>query len=295
MFHQKSAAMVATVTALLLVTIKVVVGLATGTLSLIASAVDSAFDLIVSLFNYFVLRMSGMPSDEQYNYGRGKLEAMASIIEGVIIFISACAIFTAAMVRLATEQAITRLPAAAWTMGVSLIVTFCLVAYLRQVVKRTRNTVIAADVVHYKADLLSNAGILVSLLLIQWTGWIVIDALVSIAVAGYLIYATVPLMKNGYFMLMDRALDPVIVDQIKSRLDSETRLNSYHALRTRQSADIYFVDVHLVFDKQISLLDAHAVADRIAIDVRKLDQRQWVINMHLDPVDDSNVEKLHAI
>ncbi len=295
LFHQKTAALVASGTALVLVILKVAVGLATGTLSLLASAADSAFDLLISVFNFFVLKKSGQPSDEHYNYGRGKLEAIASIIEGCVIFVSALLILVAGLMRLLRRSEMSELPAATITMLISLVITFALVQYLSIVVKKTRNTVIQADVIHYKADLLSNLGIMGSLVVIQFTGWFLIDALVSMAVSAYLIYATIPLMRSGFYMLMDRALDADVVAKIRQLFEDEDRLSSYHALRTRQSADVYFVDVHLVFDKHISLMDAHTVADRLAAEIRRIEQRTWVCNMHMDPTDDSKVSKLHPI
>ncbi|MCB1042749.1 MAG: cation transporter [Acidobacteria bacterium] len=290
MFHQRTAAMVASVTALVLVTLKLGVGFATGTLSLLASAADSAFDLIISLFNYLVLKTSDKPSDEDYNYGRGKLEALASIVEGLIIFASALVIMVSAIKRLIVATPLQQVDIATWTMGFSLAATVFLVLYLNHVAKLTKNMVIEADVLHYKADLLSNSGILIALVAVQYTGWTSIDAIVSIGVAGYLVYATIPLIRKGFHMIMDRALSPDIVQTIREIMESEPGLNSFHELRTRQSAGIHFVDVHLVFTRTISLLDAHTIADRIAAKIREISNCRWMINMHMDPTDDSKKE-----
>lgn len=282
--------MVASVTALVLVTLKLGVGFATGTLSLLASAADSAFDLIISLFNYLVLKTSDKPSDEDYNYGRGKLEALASIVEGLIIFASALVIMVSAIKRLIVATPLQQVDIATWTMGFSLAATVFLVLYLNHVAKLTKNMVIEADVLHYKADLLSNSGILIALVAVQYTGWTSIDAIVSIGVAGYLVYATIPLIRKGFHMIMDRALSPDIVQTIREIMESEPGLNSFHELRTRQSAGIHFVDVHLVFTRTISLLDAHTIADRIAAKIREISNCRWMINMHMDPTDDSKKE-----
>ena len=93
------------------------------------------------------------------------------------------------------------------------------------------------------------------------------------------------MLKSGVLILLDEALDDDILDSIKTILDSNKDIQSYHDLKTRQSGETYFVEVHLVFNPDISLLKAHDIADTIENSIKAL-RGNWIIITHLDPHDD---------
>jgi ferrous-iron efflux pump FieF len=285
---QKKATVVASLTAFVLAVTKLVIGVLSGSVAILASAIDSVLDLLISLFNYFAISNSEKPADSRFNYGRGKIEALASVIEGTVITVSGIFLLYQAISKAISGEVVEHLDNAIYVMIFSTIVTVGLVAYLNSVAKKTNSLVIKADALHYKTDLYTNVAVLVSLLIINFSGFDLVDSIVGGAIAIYIIYSAYELIRDGVLMLLDESLDDELVTQIKKFCMSEDVVTNYHYLKTRTSANQYFVDVHLVFSPEILLLTAHRASDRIEDRIKSLDKsKEWVINIHLDPYDDS--------
>lgn len=286
---QKRATIVASITAFCLIILKLVVGIATGMVVIIASAIDSLLDFAVSLFNFWAVKTSERPSDEQFNYGRGKIEAIASVVEGGVVTLSGFLIIYAAIEKIQNDAPVCHLDWALGVMVVSTIVTFFLVTYLNRVAKKTGSMVLKADALHYKTDLYTNAGIIVSLIAVALTGYGLIDPFVGIVIAVYIIASAFGIIKEGLLTLMDRAIDENFVVEICKLIpQASSKVRSFHHLRTRHSGSMMFVDVHVVFDDKILLAEAHKIGDEIEDAIKNLDvNAKWVINIHLDPRDDS--------
>lgn len=284
---QKKATVVSSSVAALLTAMKLVVGIMSGSVAVLASAVDSVLDMFVSLFNYFAINNSEKPADETFNYGRGKIEALASVIEGTIIAVSGVFLLYQAAKKSFSGETSQYLGISLTVMVVSLVITIGLVLFLNSVAKKTNNMVIKADALHYKTDVYTNGAVLVSLGLVYLTNIELIDVLVGGAIALFIIYSAYELIEEGVLVLLDRAVEEEKVEQIINIINAEPKVNDHHMLKTRQAGSDIFVDVHLVFDCVISLMDAHRVADRIEDKIKLIDtQANWIINIHMDPYDD---------
>lgn len=294
---QKKATVVASATAFFLIIIKLTVGIMTGTVVIIASAIDSALDFLISLFNSYAVTKSQKPVDADYNYGRGKIEGLASILEGAVITISGLFIIYQALQKFISGEPTAQLGLSLAVMGVSVLTTSALVFFLTYVYKQTKSLIIKSDALHYKSDLYTNLGIIASLCLIYFTNWYFIDPLVSIVIAIYIIISAIGIIKEGTEMLLDKALEPEMVEQIKQILDSHINADdciasSYHFLKTRKSGNVNFVDVHVVFNDKVMLKDSHELSDHIEARIMSIDKDSaWVINIHQDPYDDSGANK----
>lgn len=291
---QKKATVVASLTSSLLIMIKLTIGVLSGSIAVLASAIDSVLDLIVSLFNFFAVTKSEQPADSKFNYGRGKIEALAAVIEGTVITMSGIYIFYAAIKKYLDGDKTEMLGISIIVMIVSLFITIALVLYLNKVAKKTHSLVIKSDALHYKTDIYTNAAILISLVLVNASGFEVIDSIVGGLIAIYIIYSAYEIIQEGVYVLLDGALDEEVVLGIKGIIGSEKGVTGFHFLRTRHSANTNFVDVHLVFTPDVSLLDAHRASDRIEDKIKALDkENHWVMNIHLDPYDDSHIAEHH--
>jgi cation diffusion facilitator family transporter len=285
---QKKATIVSSITATVLIIIKLTIGILSGSVAVLASAIDSVLDLIISAFNYFAINKSEQPADKTFNYGKGKIEALAAVIEGTIITMSGLFILYHAIKKAYVGEETTLLGSSILVMAISLVITIALVIFLNYVAKKTNSMVIKSDALHYKTDVLSNGAILISLVLIYSTGLHLIDAIMGVIISIYIIYSAYEIIKEGVYVLLDAALDEKIVNEIKNIIESEEKVSDYHYLKTRKSANTNFVDVHLVFNDGISLLKAHTLGDKIEDNIALLNEKEeWVINVHLDPYDDS--------
>ncbi|WP_419776794.1 cation diffusion facilitator family transporter [Malaciobacter marinus] len=289
---QKKATLISSSVAALLTLIKLIIGIASGSVAVLASAVDSVLDMFVSIFNYFAISNAEKPADKTFNYGRGKIEALASVIEGTIITLSGIFLLYQAIKKAYTNEISQYLNISLTVMIISLIITISLVLYLNFVAKKTNNMVIKADALHYKTDVYTNVAVLVSLVLVNLTGYEIVDAIVGGCIALFIIYSAFELIKDGVLILLDRAVDDEIVKGIENIIRTTQKVNTYHLLKTREAGSQTFVEVHLVFDCLITLMDAHRTSDKIEEQIKKLDEkRDWVINIHMDPYDDSQVNK----
>jgi len=289
---EKKATIVSSTVAAILTLIKLIIGIMSGSVAVLASAIDSVLDLFVSIFNYFAISNSEKPADQYFNYGRGKIEALASVIEGTIITISGLFLLYQAINKYVSGETSKYADISILVMIISLIITTSLVLYLNTIAKKTNNMVIKADALHYKTDVFTNIAVLISLIGVYFTSNELIDIVVGGGISIYIIYSAYELIKDGVLVLLDRALDDEIIEKINGILESEkeSEINDYHFLKTRTAGNTNFADVHLVFDCVIPLLEAHRISDRIEEKIMKLDTtKEWVINIHLDPYDDSDV------
>jgi len=287
---EKKATIVSTSVAAFLTVMKLTIGVASGSVAVLASAIDSTLDMFVSLFNYFAINTSEKPADSIFNYGRGKVEALASVIEGVVISLSGFFLLYTAFQKYINDEVSTYVDISLIVMVISLFITLMLVAYLNAVAKKTNNMVIKADALHYKTDVYANGAVLLSLLLVFLTGNEIFDIIIGGAISIYIIYSSYELIEEGVFVLLDRSLDEETTQKIVAILDESKDINDYHFLKTRTAGNNNFVDVHLVFDCVMSLMEAHRRADKIEDKIKLIDTKQeWIINIHMDPYDDSDI------
>ncbi|MDA3908316.1 MAG: cation diffusion facilitator family transporter [Sulfurimonas sp.] len=290
---EKKATVVSTSVAGTLVLMKMTVGVLSGSIAVLASAIDSFLDLIVSLFNYFALSTAEKNPDDQFNYGRSKIEPMAAVIEGTVISFSAIFILYEALIKIAHPREMEFMQSSIWVMAASLVITFFLVMFLNYVAKKTKNMVIKADSLHYKTDLFSNGAVLMALALISMTGEQLIDPILGVGIAIYMIYSALPIIKEGVLMLLDAALPEEDIENIKAILEEEELISAYHFLQTRESGSHIFMSVHAVFNVSISLYDAHLIADKVEAKIKALFEDKSVhILVHMDPYDDSEINDI---
>jgi ferrous-iron efflux pump FieF len=290
----RTATLVTTTVSLCLVVLKTTVGLLTGSVAVIASAVDSLLDFLVSLFNVFAVRGSEKPSDANHNYGHGKIEGLAALLEGLFILGSAVFVLYKSVDKFIhpSPLALGGVDLALGAMLVSMTASAVLVWYLHKMGKRSRSLVLEADALHYRTDVWSNGAVLLGMLVIRFSGWQAADALIAGLIGLYIAWAAVPLIRKGLDMLLDHALPEEMVSEILSIATSHSPLiNGVHELKTRRSGEINFVEFHLVFNEHIALGKAHRISDEIEDRIRALEKSRWSVNIHLDPVDDSHQDR----
>jgi cation diffusion facilitator family transporter len=293
---EKKATIVSTSVAGTLVIIKMTVGILSGSIAVLASAIDSFLDLIVSIFNYFALHNAEKDPDENFNFGRNKIEPLAAVIEGSVISFSALFILYESLVKITHPREMSFMSESIWVMLVSLVITIALVIFLNYVAKKTNNMVIKADALHYKTDIFSNGAVLVALALISMTGEQLIDPILGIGIAIFMIYSSIPIIKEGILMLLDAALPEKDNNKIKEILNysiSKNETTDYHFLQTRESGSHIYVSVHVVFNISISLYDAHLISDQLELKIKEVFQDKKVhIMIHMDPYDDSQMNEI---
>lgn len=270
--------------AALLAGIKMTVWLLTGSLVLIASAVDSLLDLGVSVFNLFALKHSSKPADQQHNYGHGKIEGIAALIEGVIITGSAFSIIYSAVQKLIVWSQITDLDSGIIVMIISLLITWVIVFLLQKTLKTSKNLILKADLLHYKMDFLTNAWILLTLLILKWSHFTQLDPIIAILIALYILYSCKDILRSGFDILMDKSIGKD--QEIWSIILAHPEVQSFHHLKTHQSGKEIFISFHMVFkDENIALKKAHFISLKVKQALQNTFKNAEIL-IKLDPFDD---------
>jgi cation diffusion facilitator family transporter len=264
-----------------------------GSVAVIASALDSVLDMVISIFNNIAVRISESSPNKKFNYGKGKIEGIAALFEGLFIIGSGIFIIGEGINKIIHHEKITDLSVSIYVMIFSFVATFALVAFLYYIVKKTDSLVVRSDLTHYKTDLVTNGAVLVSLLIIKFTGFYYIDFILSIIIGIYIIKEAWEIVKDGFEVLLDVSLDFETVEKIKEIIKKEPLVLDYHCLRTRKSGNRNFVDVHLVLTPDMKLKLAHTIIENVEDKIRAIEpDKKWIINIHADPYDDSHINKL---
>ncbi len=270
-------------TALLLVSMKLGAWLMTGSVSILASLMDSLMDSAASTLNLLAVRYSLVPADEEHRFGHGKAEPLAGLAQAAFISGSAVFLILHAVERLRFPRVLEDVGIGVAVMVVSIVLTALLLLIQRRAIQKTQSTAIRADALHYATDLLTNLSVIVALLLSSY-GWVWADSAMAIGVAAYIFYSAGRIGYEAVQHLMDRELGPEIEEQILTIARREPEVRGIHDLRTRQSGQMRFVQLHLELDGDLALDRAHAIADRIEREIAALLPDAEVI-IHQDPSD----------
>lgn len=254
------AAIASTSVALILVLIKTYAWLVTDSSAMLASTTDSILDLFASLMNVIILKFALAPADDEHRFGHGKAESLAGLVQSAFVLGSALLLLFHGVERLITPQPIVHSLIGIWVTVIAVILTLVLVVFQRYVIKRTNSIAIGADALHYQSDILLNLGVLVAIILSQGY-WPQADGAFTILVGGFLLSGAGKIIWLSIHHLMDHELSQDEIEQIKLIvLDHEGALG-LHELRTRQAGQQRFIQFHLELSDNLSLLDAHAIAE----------------------------------
>ncbi|WP_242463943.1 cation diffusion facilitator family transporter [Thiococcus pfennigii] len=273
-------ASVATATVLILA--KAGTWLATDSVSVLASLVDSVMDAGASLVNLLAVHWSLMPPDAEHRFGHGKAQALAALGQATFIAGSALFLGLQGFDRLLHPQPIAAVGVGLTVICLSILLTIGLLAVQRYVIRRTGSPAIRADALHYATDLATNGATLLALVFAA-TGWYGLDPLVGLAIGVYVFASAVRIGREAVELLMDRELPDEERAEIIALARAVPLVRGVHGLRTRRSGQLLIIQLHVSLDDQLPLLDAHAVACEMEERIRARHRESDII-IHLDPV-----------
>ena len=279
----RTATYASVATAVLLVSMKLGAWLMTGSVSILASLMDSLMDSAASALNLIAVRYSLVPADEEHRFGHGKAEPLAGVAQAAFIGGSAVFLTLHAVERLRFPRAVEEVRIGIAVMVVSIVLTALLLLIQRRAIRQTQSTAIRADALHYATDLLTNLSVIIALLLSNY-GWAWADSVMAISVAAYIFYSAGRIGYEAVQQLLDRELGAEVQAQILAIARRPPEVQGIHDLRTRQSGQVQFVQLHLELDGGLSLQSAHAIADRVEREIRALLPDAEII-IHQDPSD----------
>lgn len=267
-FLVRLAAISATVTALILVIIKLYAWLATDASAMLASATDSMLDLFASIMNVIILRFALAPADQEHKFGHGKAESLAGLVQAAFVSGSALLLMINGIERIITPKVIVHSEIGIWVSVIAIVLTLGLVVVQKYVIAKTQSLAISTDSLHYQSDLILNLGVLAALFLSQGY-WLRADGVFTLLVGIYLLYGAGKIIWLSVHHLMDHELSLDEVSQIKAIVLSHDKALGLHALRTRQAGQQRFIQFHLELDDNLTLLAAHTIGEVIEKEIEQ--------------------------
>lgn len=257
----------------------------TGSVGLLSDALESFVNLGAALLALWMLRVAAEPPDEKHPFGYSKAEYFSAVVEGALIVVAATAIVGTAVPRLIAPRPIEEFGLGmAISLGATAINLGVALALLRAG-RRHDSVALEADAHHLLTDVWTSLGIVAGVGAIALTGWLVLDPLIAIAVAAYIVWTGVGVMRRSLLGLMDRALPEAELGAIRAILEPyKARGLDYHALRTRRAGRRRLVELHLLVPGEMSVHDGHALAEEIEERIRAALPGTAVLT-HLEPIE----------
>jgi cation diffusion facilitator family transporter len=269
--------------ALTLVGIKVVAWALTGSMALLAAAVDGVLDVCTSAVTLIGVRFAERPEDHNHRYGHGKGETLSAFLQALLLAGAGFALAVQALRRFLHPQALTALDAGLLMTGGSLIAVLCLVAMQSWVIRSTQSTAIRADRRHYLADIFVNIGVLISLGSTWATGWRRIDPVIGIGLSIYMIWSGWAMIREVLHSLLDEELSEPERSRILEAVRACSGVVDVHDLRTRNASDKMFIDFHLEVGGGLTVRAGHDICERAADAVRSLYDGKADVLVHAEP------------
>ena len=268
--------------AVILIALKTAAWFMSGSVSLLASLMDSLMDAGASLINLIAVAYALTPADKGHRYGHGKAEALAGLAQSAFIAASALLVLYQGIDHLRHPRPLD----AAWhgvaVMVLSIIATLLLLRFQMHVIRRTGSTAIRADALHYRSDLLLNGSVIAALVLAYY-GVSGADALFGIAIALLIAFSALQIGRDAVHILMDHELPDEVRQEALALARAVPGVLGVHDLRTRQSGQQWFMQLHLELPADLPLSEAHARGEQVR---QAIEQRfiQADVLVHKDPV-----------
>jgi ferrous-iron efflux pump FieF len=265
-----------------LIVIKAGAWVATGSVSVLSSLLDSLLDCAASVLNFIAVRFALTPADREHRFGHGKAEPLAGLGQAAFITGSAVLLIAQAAQRLFSAPTISSWDVGLAVMVVSIVITIALVRYQRYVVEQTRSVAIGADELHYRGDLILNGSVIVSLVLAGQFGWNRADPIFGIAIALWIVWSAWQIVRQSMTHLMDRELPDADRARIRAIAEAHPEVSAVYEIRTRASGPTSFIQFHVEMDPGMTLAHAHEVSDAIEASILKAFPSAEVI-IHQEP------------
>jgi cation diffusion facilitator family transporter len=266
-----------------LIVMKVVAGILTGSIGIIADAVHSVIDLTGSVVGLIGIRISGKPPDKRHAFGHGKAEDIAGAVIAGLIFVAAAAIASQASRRLVVGGRVELVTVGIYVTAAAIVVNVAISWYVSRVGRSTESVALKAVARDMLADVLSSCAVLVGLVLVRLTGRNIFDPIVSLLVAALITRTAYLTMKEAFGGLMDAGLPEAEEETIKSCImEHGSQVVGFHKLRTRKVGSQRYIELHLVVPKDASVQAAHQVCDHLEEDIGAR-LREASISIHIEP------------
>ena len=279
----RRAALASSTVAVVLLGLKAWAAWATGSMAMLGSLADTTLDLAASLMTLFAVGLAAQPADDDHRFGHGKAEAIAALMQTLLIVASGLGIGWRAVLQFSVADLPVRADLGIGVSAIGVALSGLLVLYQRRVVRLTASVAIATDQLHYQSDLLLNIAVIVALVLELYVGVHGADAAFGIAIAVYLVVGALRSARAAIDMLMDKEWPDEKRQRLLMAVSGVARVEGIHELRTRSSGVTDFIQFHIWLDPEMSVACAHEIVDETEARVARAFPGAEIL-IHVDPV-----------
>ena len=282
----KRYAWLSILTAVATILLKAVAWQLTDSVGLLSDALESVVNLAGAMMALAMISLAALPPDEDHAYGHGKAEYFSAGFEGLLILVAAMAIGATAIMRLFDPRPLEQVGIGLAVSLAASLLNLVTALILRAAGRRYRSLTLEADAHHLLTDVWTSAGVIVGLAAVSLTGWLWLDPVIALLVAGNILRIAWKLLYSSAQGLMDRALPDADTVLLQAIFDQHRAQGiEFHALRTRESGARRFIDVHVLVPGHWSVQHAHEVVEKIEADIRQALPQSTILT-HLEPLVD---------
>ncbi|MGF9975064.1 cation diffusion facilitator family transporter [Bacillus velezensis] len=267
----------------LVVMLKIVVGIITGSVAILSEAIHSFLDLIAAFIAFISVRISKKPADTGHPYGHGKVENLSGTIETILIF--AAGIW---MIYECVQKLVNPAPVHLPVLGIVVMLAGALInlivsKFVKREAEKVNSVAMKSNALHLLTDVYTSLGVAASLLVVTVTEWYILDPIIGIVLAVYIIYEAFKLMKEAFPPLIDTRLSEEEEKTILKIIETfQQEFIEIHDFRTRRSGPQEYIDFHLVVASHVTIKDVHDLCDRIERDITN-EFKQAQVMIHPEP------------
>ncbi|AOO62608.1 cation diffusion facilitator family transporter [Bacillus velezensis] len=267
----------------LVVMLKIVVGIITGSVAILSEAIHSFLDLIAAFIAFISVRISKKPADTGHPYGHGKVENLSGTIETILIF--AAGIW---MIYECVQKLVNPAPVHLPVLGIVVMLAGALInlivsKFVKREAEKVNSVAMKSNALHLLTDVYTSLGVAASLLVVTLTEWYILDPIIGMVLAVYIIYEAFKLMKEAFPPLIDTRLSEEEEKTILKIIETfQQEFIEIHDFRTRRSGPQEYIDFHLVVPSHVTIKDVHDLCDRIERDITN-EFKQAQVMIHPEP------------
>lgn len=259
----------------------------TGSMGLLSDALESFVNLFAALFALLMLHLSRKPADQEHEFGHGKAEYFSSAVEGALILIAAFTIIRSALPRIIEPQPLENITTGLLFSLLASLVNLVVGLVLINNGKKKKSLLVEADGRHLMTDVYTSVGVILGIILVELTGWLIIDPIIAILVGLNIIYSGYKLLHRSARELMDASIPEDELERVTAYLDSlGDREIEYHSLLTRMSGPRRFISMHLLVPGDWSVKRGHDCADEVEETIIAMFREPVTVSTHIEPVED---------
>ncbi|AKN30624.1 cation transporter [Clostridium carboxidivorans P7] len=280
--NKEKAALLSIVSNSTLVIFKFIAAISIGSISVMSEAIHSSMDLLASFIAFISIKKAAAAEDEEHPFGHGKYENVSGFVEALLILFAAILIIYEALKKVIYSSSIENVGPGLLVMFVSAFVNFIISTVLMKISKKTNSIALEADALHLLTDVATALGVFFGLILVKITGLSIIDPIAAILVACLIIKTSIDLIKKSLNDLVDSKLSDEDIEKIVRIVSSHRDITGYHRLRTRKCGENKQIDIHLIINRNFSLIEAHDLCDTVESEIKVSLPKSYVL-IHAEP------------